>query len=65
MRDYLETIYNIVEAEAEDMDAIYGDFIEHLIGSTGLLALLGEKLLEGCGVVNGRRLYVLVPTKRF
>ena len=65
MRDYLETIYNIVEAEAEGMDAIYGDFIEHLIGNTGLLALLDAKLLEGCGVVNGRRLYVLVPTERF
>lgn len=63
MNAYLEHIYNIVKNEAEGMDAVYGDFIEHLVGIHGLLALLDARLLEGCGVVNGRALYVLCDPK--
>ena len=60
MNDYVDFIYEVVKLESEDMDAVYGDFIQHLVGVVGLNTLLMNKLLESCGVVNGRQLYVLV-----
>lgn len=53
-------IYKIVKNECEGLDAIYEDYIINLVGLYGLLLLKGNKLLETCGVVNGRQLYVLV-----
>lgn len=53
-------IYTIVKNECEGLDAIYEDYIINLVGLYGLLLLKGNKLLETCGVVNGRQLYVLV-----
>lgn len=52
-------IYKIVKNESEGLDAIYEDYIVSLVGLYGLLVLKGNKLLETCGVVNGRQLYVL------
>lgn len=56
---YIGHIYSIVKLESDNMDAIYGDYIKQLVGVFGLNALLDCKLLESCGVVNGRKLYVL------
>lgn len=56
---YIGHIYSIIQLETNDMDAIYGDYIKKLVGVFGLNALLDCKLLESCGVVNGRKLYVL------
>lgn len=56
---YIAHIYSVVQLETNDMDAIYGDYIKQLVGVFGLNALLECKLLESCGVVNGRKLYVL------
>ena len=53
-------IYKIVKNESEGLDAIYEDYIISLVGLYGLLILKGNKLLETCGVVNGRQLYALV-----
>lgn len=53
-------IYNIVKNECEGLDAIYEDYIISLVGLYGLLILKGNKLLETCGVVNGRQLYTLL-----
>lgn len=59
--DYLDKVYEIVKNEYElaDLDSIYEDFIVHLVGVHGLNALLEHKLLETCGVINSRQLYVL------
>ena len=57
--NYVEYIYNLVKLECEGMDAIYADYIEQLVGMHGLNALIEFNLLESCGVVNGRQLYVL------
>ena len=56
---YIGHVYSIIQLEAGDMDAIYADYIKKLVGVFGFNALLDCKLLESCGVVNGRRLYVL------
>ena len=57
--NYVEYIYDFVKHECEGMDAIYADYIEYLVGAYGLKALIESKLLESCGVVNNRQLYVL------
>ena len=56
---YAEQVYEILNNETKGMDAIYKDYILHLVGYSGLDALLENRLLETCGVVNGRQLYVL------
>lgn len=54
---YIRQLYKILEKE--ELESMYEDYIVHLIGMTGLNALLEERLLETCGVINGRQLYVL------
>jgi hypothetical protein len=56
---YIGHIYSIVLLETSDMDAIYSDHIKKLVGVFGFNALLDCKLLESCGIVSGRHLYVL------
>ena len=56
---YINHIYSLVKLETTDMDAIYKDYIKQIVGVFGLNALLDCKLLESCGTVNGRQLYVL------
>lgn len=52
-------IYAIVKNECRGLDAVYEDYIINLVGLYGLLVLKGNKLLETCGVVNGRQLYAI------
>lgn len=52
-------IYEIVKAECEDFDAIYEDYIVRLVGQEGLTILRMHRLVESCGVVDGRQLYAL------
>jgi hypothetical protein len=63
-QDYLGTyaqhVYEIVRLETLDMDAIYKDYILQLVGVFGFNSLIENKLIERCGVVNGRRLYTLL-----
>lgn len=61
----INDIYDVIKEECEGMDSIYEDYIIHLIGTFGLNMLKMHKLVECCGVVNGRRLYVLCdPPKK-
>lgn len=60
---YVNLVYDIVKMESVGMDAIYRDYITHLVGVFGLNALLENKLLESCGTVHGRKLYVLRDKK--
>lgn len=57
---YVNHVYEIVRLETLDMDAIYKDYILRIVGTFGFNALLMNGLLESCGVVNDRQLYVLV-----
>ena len=57
---YLAKLYEIVEAECTELDALYGDYIQHLIGIHGLNSMIANGLLESCGMVNSRQLYTLV-----
>lgn len=57
--DYVDYVYDIVKSDTEGMDAIYKDYIIQMVGVYGFNALYSERLLEGCGVVNDRKLFVL------
>lgn len=58
---YALTVYLMVMEEEEfaDLEAIYEDALIHLVGVRGIEALKENKLMESCGVVNGRQLYKL------
>lgn len=56
---YVDYVYNFVERDCNSMDAVYEDYILHLVGVSGFTVLLTNNLLEACGVVNGRQLYAL------
>lgn len=58
---YADYCYQILKSDlkAYDMDAMYEDHIIRLIGVAGLTELRGNRLLETCGIVNGRQLYTL------
>ena len=55
----IEYIYEAVRLECVGLDAIYEECIIDMVGRVGLNTLLEYKLLETCGVINGRQLYVL------
>lgn len=56
-------VYAIVSYECAKLDSIYEDYIVKLVGESGLGALLKHNLVEGCGILNGRKLYVLCDKK--
>lgn len=55
---YIIQLYKILEKE--QLDTMYEDYIIHMIGTSGLEALIEAGMLETCGVINGRQSYVLV-----
>lgn len=61
--DYVDHVYKIVKNEGRNWDALYQDFILEMVGVSGMEALIENKLIESCGVVNGRRLFVLCEKK--
>ena len=60
---YADHVYYFVEKECSKWDAIYEDYIIHLVGIFGLTALRERNLIESCGAVNGRKLYTLLDKK--
>ena len=55
----VDQVYETVKEVFNDLDAIYEDYLIYLVGFEGYYALLENGLLEGCGVINGRKLYAL------
>lgn len=60
---YVDYVYDIVRLDCLEMDAVYADYIKQMVGVYGLNALLEHKLIESCGVINGRQLYALCKRK--
>lgn len=60
---YTDAVYELIKDECEGMDAIYEDYIVSLVGNCGLAALKRAGLVEGCGSINFRQLYVLCEKK--
>lgn len=58
--NYADYCYQILKSDAKALDAVYEDYIIHLIGVAGLTELRGNHLLEPCGIIHGRQLYALV-----
>lgn len=61
--EYANQLYFLVKEEFEGLDSIYEDALIHLIGVYGIHILKENGMLETCGVVNGRQLYVLCDEK--
>ena len=59
MMTYADYCYQILKSDGKALDAVYEDYIIHLIGVAGLTELRGNGLLETCGIVLGRQLYTL------
>lgn len=57
--EYVDYVYNIIRLDTLEMDAIYKDYILREVGTYGFNALYENRLLEGCGIMNGRELFVL------
>ena len=53
-------IYETVKNGSTGFDAIYENYITELVGVDGLEILRKNRLIETCGIINGRQLYVLV-----
>lgn len=62
---YILHIRNIVKLETSDMDAIYKEHIIQMIGVFGFNDLIKYGCLESCGVIDGRRLYVITDQRNF
>jgi hypothetical protein len=56
---YADYCYQILKSNEKSLEAMYEDYIIHLIGVAGLTELRGSHLLETCGIVLGRKMYVL------
>ena len=61
---YVDYVYDIVRLDCEGMDSIYKDYIIQMVGVYGFNTLYQNNLIEGCGVINGRQLYVLCERKK-
>ena len=57
---YIGVVHRIMLVEAENIDAVYEDYILKLVGSYGLQALLDCGLVESCGSIGGKRLYSIL-----
>lgn len=55
----LDRFYKLMWCEFSNTDALYEDYIIHMIGTLGLNMLLTANRLESCGMINGRKLYTL------
>lgn len=63
MSEMVKGLYDIVKRACEGLDSVYEDYLIGLIGIHGVYHLKEAKLLETCGVVHGRQLYVLCELK--
>lgn len=61
---YTDCVYELIKDECEGMDSIYEDYIVKLVGNCGLAALKRANLIESCGVLNCRQLWVLCDKEK-
>ena len=54
-----DKVYRFLKEHTQGMDAIYEDYLNRLIGERGVNLLVENGLLESCGVINNRRLFVI------
>lgn len=51
--------YSLLREKYQLADALYEDTIVGTVGNVGLYALRKERLIEGCGWIDGRKLYAM------
>ena len=59
MHQFVDQVYEVVEKASDKLDALYEDYIIHLVGEEGFELLRYEGFLTTCGSIKGRTLYVL------
>lgn len=64
MKEYVDYVYDIIRLDTLGLDSVYKDYIIRSVGTYGFNALLEHKLIESCGVINGRKLFVLCDNDR-
>ena len=57
---YISVVHRILLVNADNIDAVYEEYILQLVGAYGLKALLDCELIESCGSIDGKRLYTLI-----
>lgn len=55
----INDIYDYVKENTVGFDAVYEEHIIHLVGVRGLDILKENRLIESCGIISDRQLYVL------
>lgn len=61
---FIDYVYGVLLLDTMELDSVYKDYILRAVGMYGFNALYKAGLLESCGSINGRSLFVLVPRKR-
>ena len=56
----LDEIYNRVKTECKGLSMIYEGYLIELVGQRGFKLLKENGLLEDCGVIHDRQMYVLL-----
>lgn len=51
--------YNLLMETYTQAEALYEDTIVKCVGWVGLQSMRTERLIEGCGVIDGRKLYAM------
>ena len=59
MKEFADHVCKKLQSEAQGLDAIYEDYIIHVIGEEGFELLREKRYLTTCGSINGRNLYTL------
>lgn len=54
-----EQVYKIIEEVFVNEDTICDEYILYLVGFEGYYALIENDLIEKCGEIDGRSMYVL------
>ena len=58
-REYAVYVSNIIKKEMDSLDVMYGDIIQTLVGMYGFNAMQKHDLIECCGRMNDRDVYIL------
>lgn len=51
--------YNLLRETYTQAEALYEDTIVKCVGWVGLQSMRTERLIEGCGMIDGRKLYAM------
>lgn len=58
---YAEICRDILNSQLDkNIEAVYEDYIIRMVGEHGIKAMRKHQLIEPCGVIHGKKLYVIM-----